>query len=257
MISGVSGARVGSWARRVASELLERVDRLERRDASPGRFVERVVGGDHAREQGVAADRRHLHRVELGAGVGHLLGDLVDVPVFHAVGEHRFPLAVDDEVADEHHVGGIRRRVALVARMREAAESAAERGKPPRIERLIAKDHHPVAREHRTDRDDGRLIGIACHVEPSDLRAHRAGEGSHLELTHGSPDHRCSCARTALAHRSRSRSPRSCTKPRRSTASTPPPRPRWFRRSAASGPRTCPARPRPPVPFRSPTSRCE
>ena len=64
-------------------ELLERVDRLERRDAGPGRLVERVPGGGHAGEQGVAADRRHLHRVEQGAGVGPLLVDLVDVPVFH------------------------------------------------------------------------------------------------------------------------------------------------------------------------------
>ena len=156
-------------------ELFERIDRLEWRDTSLGRVVERVVGSGHAREQGVATDRWHLHRVEQGAGVGRLRVDLVDVPVFHAVGEHRFPLAVDDEIADKHHVRGIGRRVTLVARVRETAESPAERGKPRRVERLIAKEQHPVARGRRADRVDGGFIAIACDIHPSDLDANRVG----------------------------------------------------------------------------------
>ena len=85
--------------------------------------------------------------------------------------------------------------------MREAAESPAECGKPRRIERLISKEHHTVAREHRTNCDDGRLTRIASHVEPPDLRGHHVDEGSHIEMMHGSPDHRFSSARTALARR--------------------------------------------------------
>ena len=143
---------------------------------------QRVAGGLHAAEPGVAAARRDLQRIE-HRGVGRRV-EIAHVGVPHrlagAQGADRIAVGVE-HVGHDIDVGIARRADAaalLVGRRIELAEAPAERQQVVVAERLAAQQDHRMlgARRARSPANSASLS--RREIDAGNLRAHRRGHGA-------------------------------------------------------------------------------
>ena len=188
---------------------------------------QRVAGGLHAAEPGVAAARRDLQRIE-HRGVGRRV-EIAHVGVPHrlagAQGADRIAFGVE-HVGHDIDVGIARRADAaalLVGRRIELAEAAAERQQVVVAELLAAQQDHRMVGPGALDR---REIGIAQapQIDAGNLRSHGRG---HCADRHA---HVVSSVSAAMIgpHRGAIKHP----------APAPASRPAWPRRQAPAGRRS-------------------
>jgi hypothetical protein len=155
-------------------------------------WIERLVGGVAAREQGVAASRRNLDGVQQRCLVRHLRMDHVVVEHHLAVGQGADRLAVLADVRDQHDAGqdlriAFREEFWWPARHALFAEIAGDADQILLRQLLLREDDDDVVEPRLVDRLNGGLVRLLTQIEAADLRADVFGEGNDVEL--GLRDH--------------------------------------------------------------------
>ena len=162
------------------------VDGLAAFELAANFWVERVIGGVAAGEQGIAAGGGDFHRVEQRSLIGHFGVDHVVMEHHLAIRQRADRLAILADVGDQHDawqnlgvsLGKEFRRPARHSLLAEIAGNADE----VLLGELLSREHdHKVIEPSLVDRLDGVVIGLLAQIDPAQLRADMLGKRADLK----------------------------------------------------------------------------
>ena len=137
------------------------------------RFIvvgQRLIGGNHIGEFGVAALARILDRVKDGRHAGRIAVRGIRMPEVAAV-DQADGLAVPDIVGEHQHLGIARHRIVGVELIFERAEAPRKRELRGGRKALIADDEHLVGVEGIADLRK-IAVGERAQIDAQNFRAH-------------------------------------------------------------------------------------